>query len=61
MRHETTATRAHTVAVHTPRNVREAQARDGDLAPLRRAQQYGTHPAASRGWEPFIPGLGYVY
>lgn len=59
MQYETTPARTYAVAMHTPRAVREAQARGGDLATLRRAQQYGTHPNESRGWEPFIPGLGY--
>jgi hypothetical protein len=46
MQYETTPARAHAVAMHTPRAVREAQARGGDLASLRRAQQYGQHPGA---------------
>lgn len=61
MQYEITPSRAHAVAIHTPRAVREAQARGGDLASIRRAQQYGTQPAAPRGWDPSIPGLGYVY
>jgi len=61
MQYEITPARAHAVAIHTPRSVREAQARGGDLASLRRAQQYGTQPAALRGWDLFIPGLGYGY
>jgi hypothetical protein len=47
MHYETNGARAHAVATRTPRAVREAQARGGDLASLRRAQQSGRHPDAT--------------
>lgn len=61
MQNDISPARAHADAAHTPRAVRAAQARGGDLASLRRAQQYGAHPAAQRSWDPFVPGLGYAY
>jgi len=45
--HELSPTERHAVAAHTPRAVREAQGRGGNLASLRRAQQTGRHPGAT--------------
>lgn len=51
------STQAHAVAMHTPRAVREAQTRGGDLPSLRLAQQYGTHPGAVNRTPPRLSDL----